>query len=257
MNPTAGRPYRNNWWEVDEIEGKQRLNPNRDVPYGSQQYGHNVGLGMMPHNPFIPYSVGRIRSNPPYWRSSSYDSGKNNVSDDSRVSYHGTYDSDLDNSWKNWGKRGADLAFHEGWWKPRADILETQDTYRIEFEVPGILPDNINLKLDGDILTLRSNKPMTQKEEGAIYYQNERHFGQFYRRLLLPEVCDASRIHASLTNGILSVSLHKNDNGSNLPIDDGTNRNENRNDKQGETKERSDQSHGQTGQASANIMPTR
>lgn len=114
-----------------------------------------------------------------------------------------------DNSWKNWGKRGTDLLFHQGWWRPRADILEIDGHLRIEFELPGVHKDNIHLRLLDDILTLSSTKHMTKKEENGNYYQNERHFGHFYRRLLLPFKCDSENLHAHLDSGILRITLTK------------------------------------------------
>lgn len=41
------------------------------------------------------------------------------------------------NTWRNYGKRGSELPYYEGWWRPRADILDEAGNIRIEFELPG------------------------------------------------------------------------------------------------------------------------
>jgi len=113
------------------------------------------------------------------------------------------------NTWKNYGKRGTELVYYEGWWRPRADILELENQIRIEIELPGVRKEHIALKAMDDTLILTSTKPITEKHEKAFYYQNERHFGNFYRRLTLPVGVECTKVQAALENGILKITLPK------------------------------------------------
>jgi len=93
-------------------------------------------------------------------------------------------------------------------WRPRADIFEEdQDTLRVEFELPGVPKEDISLTVQDNILTLAALKPQTRKEETGFHYQNERHFGKFYRRLMLPFVVDPNNVRAHMDNGVLKVHL--------------------------------------------------
>jgi len=115
----------------------------------------------------------------------------------------------IGSTWKNYGTRGTDLTYFEGWWKPRADIFEFDNQVRVEFELPGVTKEHVALKAHGDSLILTSTKPISGKHEKAFYYQNERHFGNFYRRLTLPVGVDSTKVQAVLENGILKVTLPK------------------------------------------------
>jgi len=93
-------------------------------------------------------------------------------------------------------------------WRPRADIFETShNTMRVEFELPGVPKQDIHLSLDGDVLVLRALKPQTRKEEQGLYFQSERHYGRFLRRLVLPRPANPSGVKATLENGVLKVEL--------------------------------------------------
>jgi HSP20 family molecular chaperone IbpA len=61
----------------------------------------------------------------------------------------------------------------------------------VEFELPGVHFDEVSVTLADDVLTLQSVKNKTKKEEKGEYFLRERHFGNFYRRVVLPEYVDA------------------------------------------------------------------
>jgi len=93
-------------------------------------------------------------------------------------------------------------------WRPRADIFdEGPDRLRIEFELPGVPKEDISLTVQDDVITLAALKPQTRKEETGFHYQTERHFGKFYRRLVLPYAVDADNVRAHLEHGVLKVHL--------------------------------------------------
>ena len=109
-------------------------------------------------------------------------------------------------------------------WRPRADIFDVdQDHLRVEFELPGVPREDISLTIQDNILTLAALKPQTRKEEVGFHYQNERHFGKFYRRMMLPFAVDANKIKAHMDNGVLKVHLIRlpGVSGGRIPIGEG------------------------------------
>lgn len=94
-------------------------------------------------------------------------------------------------------------------WRPRCDIFEEeQGRLRVEFELPGVPREDIHLSIKDNLLTLSALKPQTRREEGGFYHQTERHFGRFYRRILLPYNVDADNVKAHMDGGVLKVHLY-------------------------------------------------
>jgi HSP20 family molecular chaperone IbpA len=109
-------------------------------------------------------------------------------------------------------------------WRPRSDIFDVdQDHLRVEFELPGVPREDISLTIQDNILTLAALKPQTRKEEVGFHYQNERHFGKFYRRMMLPFSVDPNKIKAHMDNGVLKVHLIRlpGVSGGRIPIGEG------------------------------------
>jgi len=100
-------------------------------------------------------------------------------------------------------------------WRPRADVFEQgPDAIRVEFEIPGVPKEDISLTVRDNVITLTALKPQSRKEEAGFHYQNERHFGKFYRRLALPFSVDPTTSRSVLEHGVLKVHLNKGDTGS-------------------------------------------
>ena len=92
---------------------------------------------------------------------------------------------------------------------PAVDVLETNDSLKIEIEVPGLEKKDITLQISGDLLIVEGLKRDTDKTEGAKYVCMERRFGFFRRTLPLPAMADSSNIRASHENGVLTITLPK------------------------------------------------
>ncbi|MFJ6327528.1 MULTISPECIES: Hsp20/alpha crystallin family protein [unclassified Rhizobium] len=100
---------------------------------------------------------------------------------------------------------------------PAADFVESDKSYELTVELPGIDAKELNLTLANGIMTLRGEKHERQEEKEKEYYLSERRYGSFQRSLQLPNGVDADNINASFENGVLKVILpktantHKND----------------------------------------------
>jgi len=103
-------------------------------------------------------------------------------------------------------------------WRPRADIFEQDNGLRVEFELPGVPRDDISLTVTENAITLTALKPQTRKEEVGFHFQNERHFGKFYRRLALPYDVDPTSVRAHLDHGVLKVTFTRGTGAGRVPI---------------------------------------
>ncbi len=92
--------------------------------------------------------------------------------------------------------------------RPAVNIWEEQDHFFVELEVPGLKPDNIDISVIGNELTVKLQYP-DQKIEGATYHRRERPTGATARVVRLPAEVDASKVEASLEQGVLTIRLPK------------------------------------------------
>jgi HSP20 family protein len=91
---------------------------------------------------------------------------------------------------------------------PAADIYETQDELTLRMDLPGHDPKNIDIQVEGDTLTVRSQRDEGQVK-GAKWFRSERAQGQFARSFVLPSTVDASKCDASFQHGVLTLTLPK------------------------------------------------
>lgn len=92
---------------------------------------------------------------------------------------------------------------------PAADIKETEKAYFISLDVPGMAKDELNIKLENNVLSLSGEKKVEKEKENDKYHLIERKFGSFERSFRLPDDVDAEKISASVENGILQVEIQK------------------------------------------------
>ena len=91
----------------------------------------------------------------------------------------------------------------------RVDIEETDGELRIVADIPGVDRKDIQITLDGDILTLRAEKAAQKEMSGKTWRLKERSYGLFERAIKVPLGIDPERISADYENGVLSISLPK------------------------------------------------
>ena len=88
---------------------------------------------------------------------------------------------------------------------PRVDIHEKDDRIEVCAELPGVRQQDIDLSIDGDLLTIRGEKRNERKDEQA--HVVERSYGSFQRSIQLPFAPDPDKVEASCDNGVLTVSI--------------------------------------------------
>ncbi|MDB5080359.1 MAG: putative small heat shock protein [Chloroflexi bacterium] len=89
------------------------------------------------------------------------------------------------------------------------DIRETETGYELQASVPGVKPDDLDIQVDREMVTLRGESKAEQSRESQTYIYRERRSGTFFRTVRLPEPVDADKVEATLDHGILTVQLPK------------------------------------------------
>lgn len=94
-------------------------------------------------------------------------------------------------------------------WTPPVDVAEDTNQYLITADVPGVDPESIEVTMENGVLTLRGQRQPESEEELAKYKRIERVRGTFHRRFTLPDTADEDKIQAKCRNGVLAISIPK------------------------------------------------
>jgi len=94
-------------------------------------------------------------------------------------------------------------------WVPAVDIKEEVNQFIIEADIPGVEPKDIEISMEGGVLSLKGERRLDSREDGKDYHRVERSRGVFYRRFSLPDTADAEKIAASGKNGVLQIRIPK------------------------------------------------
>ncbi|MFN0181631.1 MAG: Hsp20/alpha crystallin family protein [Gemmatimonadales bacterium] len=100
-------------------------------------------------------------------------------------------------------------AASEGFWEPSLDVSENPKEYVVRLEAPGMNRDDLDVNLDGNLLTLSGKRELHRKEKGEDFLWEEREEGRFMRTLRLPTAVHDAKIEATYAEGILTVKLPK------------------------------------------------
>ncbi|HUP00239.1 MAG TPA: Hsp20/alpha crystallin family protein [Gemmatimonadota bacterium] len=93
-------------------------------------------------------------------------------------------------------------------WTPATDVYETADQYRVTMAVPGLDPDDFNIRFEGDVLRVRG----IRRERGCEqrrYHKMEIPVGPFGRRIRLPRPIRAADVEVNYRDGLLEIILPK------------------------------------------------
>lgn len=96
-------------------------------------------------------------------------------------------------------------------WTPAVDIFDTDQAIVLRAELPGLTPEDIDIEIDDNVLTLKGERRFEETVQEGRYYRLERAYGHFQRNITLPQGVKADEISASFDNGVLSVRVPKAD----------------------------------------------
>lgn len=90
------------------------------------------------------------------------------------------------------------------------DMYETDNDLVVEASLPGFNPDEVDISVIGNSLTITTEtKHAEERAEKGKYYYQERRYGSFQRNISLPAQVNSDRAQATFQNGILKLTLPK------------------------------------------------
>jgi HSP20 family protein len=92
---------------------------------------------------------------------------------------------------------------------PRIDMQESEREICIWADLPGVKPSDVDVRVDGDMLTISGETKTESDRQQADFHVMERSRGRFQRRVQLPYAVDPDQVRAECDHGVLTVHLPK------------------------------------------------
>ena len=95
---------------------------------------------------------------------------------------------------------------------PHADVTESETEIRVMVELPGMRPEDVQVDLENNVLTISGEKKEERTEgdeKNETWHLSERRYGRFSRSFVLPRDVEQEQIRASFDNGVLSLTIPK------------------------------------------------
>ena len=96
-----------------------------------------------------------------------------------------------------------------GAWSPSVDIFENKNEIVLEAELPGMNPEDVNISIENNVLTLHGERRFEKKDESDNFHRVERSYGSFTRSFTLPPTVSSENANAEFQNGVLRLTLAK------------------------------------------------
>jgi len=111
---------------------------------------------------------------------------------------------------RQWKTRFGDKRDSEGGgWGASLDVTREGDNYIIQVSLPGVGPDNIDVNVEDNVLTIKGSTQSEYDNKEGEYLIRERHVGSFHRSLRLPDTIDTESINPSYKDGVLTITIPK------------------------------------------------
>ncbi len=117
------------------------------------------------------------------------------------------------------GREGESDELTLSTWLPSVDVIENDDAFVIEAELPGMTKDDIKISIANDVLSIRGEKKIEKEDKKKSYYRMERSYGSFSRTFPLPGNVKTDKIDAEFKNGVLIVTVPKSEEAKPKQID--------------------------------------
>ena len=92
---------------------------------------------------------------------------------------------------------------------PAVDVYEDPSKLVLKFEVPGIKPEDLDIRVEGRTLSVRGERKFESDQKEENFHRIERRFGSFVRSFTLPATVDTESVQAETENGVLALTLNK------------------------------------------------
>jgi HSP20 family protein len=104
---------------------------------------------------------------------------------------------------------GGESDLMRGAWSPQVDIFENQNEIVLEAELPGMKPEDVDISIENNVLTIHGERKFEKKDENDNFHRVERSYGTFTRSFTLPPTVQSENANAEFENGVLRLTLAK------------------------------------------------
>src|SRR5688572_30007132 len=94
-------------------------------------------------------------------------------------------------------------------WIPAADIYESENELVVTLDLPGIDSKMVDVRVENNVLTIRGERRLEEKQNKENFHRVERSYGTFARSFSLSIAVDSEKIRANYKAGVLSITLPK------------------------------------------------
>jgi HSP20 family protein len=118
--------------------------------------------------------------------------------------------------------RAMDRLFDEGFARPwrlgawedgeaflPLDVYETEDELVVKASLPGIKPEDVDVSITGDTLSIKGEFKSEEETKKPSYYRQERRYGSFHRAVTLPTQVESDKAEAVFAHGVLTLTMPK------------------------------------------------
>ncbi len=92
-------------------------------------------------------------------------------------------------------------------WSIPLDIVRDGDNVTVQASLPGVQPDDIDVTIEGGVLTIKADTKVEEEREDGGYVVRERRAGSFHRSLRLSDQVDTDKVEPRYENGVLTITL--------------------------------------------------
>lgn len=92
---------------------------------------------------------------------------------------------------------------------PPMEVTEDSNEYQVRLAIPGVRPEDVQIQLEQNVLTINGEMRADQGREGRRTLHQERNYGAFSRSIALPGSIDADKVSAQFEYGVLTVTMPK------------------------------------------------
>ena len=110
---------------------------------------------------------------------------------------------------ESYSPEGPEEALTTTSFAPPVDIYEDEHTITLKLEVPGIDEKDIDVRVEGNTLTVHGERKIEKEEKEENFRRVERQYGSFTRSFTLPSSVDPAQVIANYDKGVLKINLAK------------------------------------------------
>jgi HSP20 family protein len=92
---------------------------------------------------------------------------------------------------------------------PAVDVSETDKEIVAKAELPGLEPEDVDISLRDDVLTIKGEKKFEEETKKDNFHRIERSYGSFSRQIILPAGVKEDQVKAKFEKGVLTITMLK------------------------------------------------